>query len=621
MIKDFSTLTLETNEKRPNQFLSNKIKDNEFKRKLKNKHFKQKEINDLYDHFEFLGYDLEKEYILSYVNLKAIGSENNPLTTKPLKIFNWITTTAGWYETNVYDIYLKKSFRVRKMCEIKDHILSHVYPLETKNPRVKNNIASPEYVKTLKQASNTVGSSIKENSNMLVLDIDCHDGNIVKTDEVVTKLKNYLKNYNCKPVLEEVCPEGGHHIYIKLDYIYTWEEKKSWLNNFNKENNTKFELPVRMRFPHSYQYETISETGEILTPTEARDYARRNRTSISIPKLESPPEINNIINLSIIKEGGKKNIASSLYKRKSKGSARRTDYNQFLNDRTLHLKNESKIIDLTAEYRHEGMCDIISAGKFSGWSIFEIFNAIKVCKNGSRDLANWSDSELLSIVTDMYNTCRQIPNGYSNEYKEIAFISNIYLIPNNIKETVLNNQILNTIISKSGLKISDRNKKDISIIFLEMLGSMYYNCINPKEVYEGKSLKYLKGMQYSIKYADRLKDHYPELKERDVFGIINNILKYSSVFKQFIYCDRGWKYSSVLPQNNSCRLFYLTMNINNTILVSMNKVSYFILNTLLNLIKNTITKNNYLLYQIFLNRIYDYIDELRIDEVYMTDVG
>jgi hypothetical protein len=619
-IKDFSTLTFDYNCDRPFQFISNKVKDIELKRKFKNKYFKQKTINELASHFEFLGYDLNKEYILSYANLKNVNSGNNLIRKKELKVFNWKTTTGGWYETSIWDYMLKISFRTRKYCNIKDHILSHVFPLETTSPRVKDTILNKNHIKRLKYASTAVGSTIKETSNMLIIDIDCHDRDRAKTEYQVSKLKTYLSTFNCTPVMEEISPEGGHHIYVRLDSEYTWNEKIAWLKNFNKENETSFELPQKMRFPHCYQYETITDDGEILNPFESIEYVKKNETYISIPKLQEVE--NNVIDIVPIINNikNKKNVVSATYQRQSKNKKRITDFDQFLIDKTLHLKDEDIIIDITAGHRHYNMWKITKAGKFSGWSISQIITAIKACNNGSRDLAIWDEMTLYKVVEDMYNYSTIIQDGYSGEYKEIEFISNIHLIPENIKSTSVNNQVINTILSKSNQKISERNKKHTTIIFLEMLGSMYYNCINPKEVKPEQPTKYLKGMQYSITYAERLKAYYPELEGRNVFGIINSILKHSTLFKQFMFCERGWKHSIIHPELNICRLFNLSNNITNSIITFKNTLSYYILNSLLNLIKDKKT-NNILLYPIFFNKVKSIIGTLEIETEYLTDVG
>jgi hypothetical protein len=621
-IKDFSKMTFEYNCDRPLQFLSNKTKDIELKKQLKNKHFKQKLINDLANHFEFLGYDLNKEYLISYVNLKNINSGNNPFREKDLKVFNWKTTTGGWYDTNIWDYFLKSSFKTRKYCNIKDHILSHVFPLETTSPRVNKNIVNKNYIKQLKYASTAVGSSIKEKSNMLVIDIDCHDNNISKTDEQVNKLKSYLNTFDCYPVMEEISPEGGHHIYIRLDSEYTWKEKISWLKQFNKDNNTNFELPQKMRFPHCYQYETITKEGEIISPLEAITYVKRNRTYINIPKIEEQENIIAIPETYIIPQK-KKRIVSAVYKRLGKniGTIKQTDYEIFMNTKVANLKTGPEVITISARNRHYNMLKIIRVGKFSGWSIEQILSAVRICDNGSRDLAKWDNTFLYNKIVNLYNDCNPTNNWNFTEYKEFDFISNLDKIPENIKSTLYNKEVIHSILSNCGLKITNRNIKDVSLIISEMIGSLYYNCIIPKEIHKGQSTKYLKGHQFSINYAEKLKNYYPELQNRNVFGIINSILKNSRIFKQYMFCKRGWIYSKAKPELNVCRLFYLNNNVYNSIITFKDTLSFHILKSLLNIISNFKTKQNYLLYKIFLNKINEILDTLSMELAYKTDVG
>jgi hypothetical protein len=193
-----------------------------------------------------------------------------------------------------------------------------------------------------------------------------------------------------------------------------------------------------------------------------------------------------------------------------------------------------------------------------------------------------------AILTPLFYEGKNLESKSS--FKYVPHFSEINNIDEKWKDNVILptlhfKEVINQILINCEYKITKRNIADISLIALEMFGSMYYNCINPKEVHEGKSIKYLKGIQYSTQYANKMKDHYPQLKKRDVFGIINDILKKSKLFNQYMYCDRGWIYSPLLPEANSCRLFNITSNKDNSIIVNKDKLSYMILNTILLIVK------------------------------------
>lgn len=542
-------------------------KDKELSKKLQDSLFKQQETKYLKTFLHSLGYDLNDRWIYYLVNYNG---DVLCLSTDKNRSFK----TKKWdYKNKKYENYIDYF--------TDENLITHFYPYETKRKFTKK--IKPEctfYSKKEKINMHMIdkcmlGSALKEKSNVLQLDIDCHDGNSLKTYQEYISFIDYIKKIDEKSILYiETSTEGSYHVYIKLDRSYTYEEKKEWVDNY-KENNkcTLIDHHSAMRFPNSALYSPIDVCGEYLTFEKSRNNAVRrssNRYPGFILKEESKLK-NNIIEFPkrVI---GETKVRSSIFTRSI-----RSDKINLVTPESFILDNLNSIY---RNNRHFKMLEVVRIGKFNDWSINDIIKVIYSINdktNYSKDLKKWSLEKLEKNVENIYKKSKIIP---FNKYGGIktnspnAFMSNIQHLPQHNISLLESNIFLNHIIGECNYKNSDLNRTKFSIILKEMFGYIYYNTINEKKVTEKHTYKHLVGIQYPENFALKMKSHYTELKTTDVFGIINVVLKKSGLFKQYYINNRGWQFNTLNKDKNYCRQFDFKYNNNHILLNTSNIINY-----------------------------------------------
>jgi len=578
---------------RRNQFLTYREKDIEMSELLKDEKFQLKELEALVRFYDYLGYNMLGEFIYPVVNHRE-GT------------FSWLTTVNGTYQTTEFTIQDNKkiTYQLIKNYDILDHLLKHTYPLECKNPKIKLDNYGYEIPNNLKYIDKDIcGATIKKESDRLLVDLDCHSHEPKEQYKIFNDAHlfiTYLEELNYTPDLIEKSREGGYHFYIKLDKIYSWKDKLNFINDFNLKNNTHLEIKDRMRFPYSYQYQPINRNEEIFTIPESRIKAYENNSNLFI-KANT-----NIIEEKEIKEPKKNKIIpiiSNIYERTNKSKIKHYTPEEFLNTTN---------ISISSGHRHYEMLELVRIGKFNGWSIDEIKFVILQLNTGSKNLSIWSDDKIKSIIEKIYNKCKIEYREHISTRPE-EFISNIKIIPMNIRELLEDEILLKSILYKSRKKITDLNITKCRIILMEMMGYYYYNIINPKKTKNNKSKKYLKGMQYSQQYADKLKEYYfDDLENTDVMEFINLIVKCSGIFHQNFINSKGWYYNSIDKKNNFCRLFNLKSNVNNNIINNLNTLSINIIRSVRSSLISLVISN--FLYRVFLNKIDNQLERLKVYE-------
>ncbi len=532
------------------------------------------EADELISLIDYLGYNVNKtdsEYIYT-----AIDNINSKI--------KWLKTINQKYKVNKWNIDLKTYYTEDKYFNLYDFIVKHTYPLEIKNKRIYKKAYSGDIEdrQGMHYINNSMcGASLKETSNILILDIDCHNQNTLQT---FNTYKCIINKYT--PIFVERSYEGSYHLFFKLDRDYSLYEKRKWIEDINKQYNLDIHIPEKMRFPFSYTYCPINikdDTIDIRELSEIRKdiYNNNNYITLSSEKIKKIHSNNTIP------------FFSDIYTR------------QKINNNKFHIKSEElNDIEISKGNRYFNMLKIIRIGKFNGWSIEEIISTIYKLNNPlypSKDLTKWSYNQLYKQVHSIYDKCNMY---YIESFKPNEFISNIQHIPTNILSLIENKKFLTLLINNSGYKNTELNHKKFSIIFKEMIGYYYYNSINPKQIKNKKSDKYLRGIQYSEQYASRLKEFYKEdLSNTNVFGIINSILKKSTLFKQYKWNYKGWYYNALKKENNYCRLFNFTSNsIKKDILNNKNNISFHILKSISNL-DSYLTDINNFIYRTFFNEI------------------
>lgn len=559
-----------------NYFAISKTKDKELAKKLKTDLiFREQTKRKCIDFLTFLGFDLTKEYIYAFIDKDNFNS------------LAWRETQNHFWNKSFFDVKNRKYESKLECFVIEEKILNHAFPLELKNKvKFKNktfyhNNVDTETLYNMSYCSNTImGGYLKDVSNILCVDIDNHNkkGSLY-TYEIKNALVEFMK---AEPIYMEISYHGGYHLYFKLDREMSLYEKKTLALEFKEKYKYEIEIPIKMRFPNCVQYIPINHHAEIFSYLDAIDraYELYNIQMVST---------NTKINTLPIKEKIK-TVQSSIYSRRFQSSKNKISIDDFIKNPTIEISTGNRV---------QPMLTIIRIGKANNWSIDDICKAIYTCNNPifpSKDLSRWSYKTLYHQVENTFKRCSIKTSEYSSSKPE-NFISNIKYIPSHILAkidknfiTLLIQQIQN---NSNEYKATKKNINSFTIILKEMIGSMYYNAKNNKTVKHEFFKKHLIGMQYSTAFAVSLKQHYKkELETTDVWGIINIILKYSTLFVQYKANKRGWYFNSNNKEKNFCRQFDLSFNTNHKILNDTQTISLLLYHSINNFIKKYILNSS-----------------------------
>jgi len=503
------------------------------KEQTKSADLKHKLTIHLKDVINTLGYDLNSEFIYAVSDCSK---------------YRWLSTINKQYIKNIWSTKNKRYEQIYEPYLFNDHILEHIFPLELKNKTNRGNI---HYIE-----KDMCGCSVKDISDILILDIDCHDN---KTLEPFNEFNTLYHYFNKQFLYSEISYEGSYHIYIKLDKQYTFYERNQFLNKIKKELNLyKTELPTKLRFPFSYHYEPYNpNTFEIYNITQAtvsiinnykeqEGFSLQLKEKIQLPKQTYKP--------------------SKIYGRQFKSNIEHITPEQYL---------QSTDITISQNNRWLPMLEICRKSLFNDWSNEDTLQIIRQLDTGSNDLKKWNDSILLKNIQSIKDNSSTYFQEHISHRPE-KFISNIKHIPKQILTVIENKKLLNQIIEKSGYKLTNINKHKFSICFKEFIGYMFYNTINKKT---SNKTKYLIGTQLSEQYCIMLKQHYGHLfKAFNPHEIIKCILQHSSLFKQYKHNYRGWLYNPDNPEFNFCKQYDLSNNNKHYLLNNSNILCYLLLN-------------------------------------------
>jgi hypothetical protein len=491
-------------------------------------------IPHLKDVINTLGYDLNSEFIY------AVDKGEK---------YEWKTTINKKFIKNMWSYIYKKPEMFYEHYLFEDHILQHMFPLELKNKSLKGDI---HYIN-----HDMCGCNIKDISDILILDIDCHRNNSLDVSNEYNALYHYFKK---QFLYSEISSEGSYHVFIKLDKQYTLYEKRQFFIKIKQELNLyNTDIPTKLRFPFSYHYEPYKHDGYfeiypvmdatkeiIINYKEQKGFNLQLKEKIEIPKQTYKP--------------------SKIYGRQFKSSLEHITPEQYL---------QSTDIIISQNNRWLPMLEICRISKFNNWSNEDTLQIIRQLDTGSNDLKKWNDSTLLKNIQSIKDNSLTYFQEHISHRPE-KFISNIKHIPKQILTIIENKKLLNHIIEKSSYKLTNINKHKFSICFKEFIGYMFYNTINKKT---SDKTKYLIGTQLSEQYCIMLKQHYGHLfKAFNPHEIIKCILQHSNLFKQYKHNYRGWLYNPDNPEFNFCKQYDLSNNNKHYLLDNSNILCYLLLN-------------------------------------------
>lgn len=493
--------------------------------------------------FDLLGYDLTSE------NIYAIITQTG---------WKWITTKEGKYSKKIWNHKEKIYEYIMLDYKLEDHLLKHIFPLELKNKNTKK----IKYIKDKEDSlgayyidEDMCGSSLKDFSDILFIDIDCHKNNTLQAYQELIVLINYFKEYI---FLEKSC-EGSFHLFIKLDKNYYMYDKKQFFKNLKEKLNLQCsELPSVARFPFSYHYEACNHEFEIFTPIQSIDIIKNNYNNQTGYILEEQ-KVKKIVP-----------IVSTIYGRKRQSQIKHITPEEFVNQTDIVISKGN---------RYFNMLKICRISKFNNWTTDETVAVIRRLDHGSKDLRKWNNNELSINIENIKSKSTMSYIEYITSKPE-TFISNTHLNPDWLNSTIDTDKFLNRIIFECNYKITKLNKQKFSIILKEMFGAILYDCENNRTVLNNKKEKYLVGKQFSEQYSKLLKLHYIELSKTDVHGIIKSILKDSKLFSQYKSNLRGWYFNARNKEGNFCKQYDLANNKKHYLFKNRNVILYLIIQLL-----------------------------------------
>lgn len=479
---------------------------------------------------DMLGYDLNSEYIYTTINRDK---------------YVWQTTVNNKYRTKEYNFDTKKYDYIEKEYNFHDLILKHCFPLELKNKKKHTNT---HYIQ-----ENIWGSSLKQESDIIVFDIDCHKGNSLQAYQELMSLIDYFKEY----IYLEKSYEGGFHLYIKLDNQYDMIAKKRLLEKLKKEINLECtELPSRIRFPFSYHYESCDKDFEIFNPVDSMDIIKHNYDNQTGYVIKEIKEDRKVIP-----------IASAIYGRTRQTKLKHITPQEFINQ--THLT-------ISAGNRNDTMLEICRIANFNNWTDEETYEVIDTLDSGSYDLSLWGKDKTIDKIIYI----RSKSNIYHLESistKPENFISNIDILPEWLNTILSDNKFVDNIIYNCNYKITELNRNKFTIIIKEMFGAIMYDCKNNRTTVNNKNNKYIIGKQFSGQFANLMKQYYPEFSSTDVHGIIKSILKDSGLFIQYKSNKRGWSFNPNFKEGNFCKQYDFINNKKHILFKDINIISYIII--------------------------------------------
>jgi hypothetical protein len=554
-------------------FSSIKSKDKELSVSLKkDENFRNQTSDKIMKFIDMLGYDLATTSIYATINNKTFQS------------LQWFEATDFSRPKMYYDVKQKNYFQGRECFFVQDHILKHSFPLEIKNKKkfkhynlYQNSIPEDILLNMQYMNNDMCGCYLKKQSDILCIDIDNHNNEgSLYTYQILFSFIEFIKT---DPVYMEISSSGGYHAFFKLDKQYSIENKKSLLSQFKEKYGYSLELPTKLRFPNSLTYEPITKEHEVLSYLGAIDY------SISVYNKKESIVIENKTIEPII-EIKEPKVVSSVFTRDRTCNIKHITPEEALSDNSLCIEKGNRVLP---------MLKIIRTAKFNNWTKEDTLLFIRKMDsniNPSHDLSIWSDIRLMKEIETMWVNCKMVYREKIDSQVS-GFISNIDKIPSHILK-IIDKRFINTIMNQvyqnsKQYRYSNKNYKSFSIIIKEMIGTIYYNSHNNRKVKSSHTNHHIVGTQYSIKYCEELKNHYSELKNTNVWEIVNCILLQSNLFEQYFINKRGWRYNPKFKENNYCRQFDLFNNKNHILLNSINHISFIIINS----IKEYIVRYNF----------------------------
>lgn len=421
-----------------------------------------------------------------------------------------------------------------------------------------------------------IGVSQKEYSNVLRLDIDCHDKNYNHSFNNICNLINFIGK-NQIPIFLEESEKGGYHIYYKLEKYITREKMLEFVNLYNstfKEENFKIECPYILRLPMSCQYNVL----QIKNKQDLNKFLKNNileeiNTLEELYKNINENYINNssLINLEhFIKE----KICDSQIENKIKPIIPFVRESKNSNKKSLKQKYDEISIGLGT--RNTNMFKMAFYGNLLNYDEYTLAKDAVQKNSDSKDFKRWNynTDKIAGIFKTMLEYHKK---NTTTEYKleSNSFISNKKFIEDEIIDKINTKIWLNDLIDKFG-NIKEKKRKQIEqiglIVVTEILGKIKYNEENPKKIKssiffsKNKKNQLSQGIQFSRCTLRKMKEYY-NWKNIDINKLYKAIMN-TFLFRQIKLNKRGY-FSLFLK---SCKQYLINSNKYNNIKDNINYI-------------------------------------------------
>lgn len=485
----------------------------------------------------------------------------------------------------------------------------------------------------------TYGSSQQENSSILLIDIDNYED-----DKAIDKFKKFLLYTELKVkdfiFIEQNAFTGGIHCALQLKNIVNSEgdyknlERVCYDNGFKIECNFQNKL---LRFPLSFEYVALKHDERILDTDEfvSKEYWEETYSSFK-EHLNFKPVESIFINkfLFNIKYEDSNTFTNSItinqviptYWNTKKVLVKR------VNESTPITPKFKKLYKITAGNRWKLTGKMVPYIKSMGKTLIETAEILKNQNEDSKDLTRWSVSKIADNIRSFYLNCRTFnvgkslnSNYYCKNNQNIPEITLNFLNDKRVQNHLVNKFISNYIKARSkhneyfdhlSEEKIDILKKVLPIMFIEVIGKMFYEINNPKEFIDNIDEEL--GFQLPDVLMNRIQDY--AIKQS---GIDSPIAKTSLQYlKKAIIATLGlreinYKHSKRNWQIGSCKSFRIqSLNDINGLLNHLynsvytgNVIKEFLFNN------NNIISSNILYISLQQNQAFDILTGEILDEI------
>lgn len=343
------------------------------------------------------------------------------------------------------------------------------------------------------------GASQYLNSDILLIDIDNYF-----TEKAIDKLKFFLNHCNLKIsdllFIEQNALKGGIHCALKLPEKITDPEIYKNIMNYFTNIGCRIECSFInniLRFPLSWEYVAIKHNENILNTDEfiSQEYWE-DTFEHYLNNLNWKP-CNSKVLMDIIHNNPKELKTVSKYNnywKQEKHIIKR------VNERGPITPKFKKFYKITAGNRYNTLSKLIPYCKLLGYDLDQTINIIYSVNESSKDLGRWSRERLYNNIKSFYNKCQP---SLDLDFKPTDYIPSIHNIPTQVLEMLKDENIMNKLVNdfiREYIKARNHHnenfdhisqekidiwRKILPIMFIEMIGKMYYEINNPKEFTNG----------------------------------------------------------------------------------------------------------------------------------------